>query len=102
VALVRWTFESQRWLREISDYIKDQGYPDRAPNVILKLIERGGSLSSMPERGSIYLNRDGKDIRVIYYGHYRIAYWVNADTVFILGIFNGRMQLENYIKIVME
>jgi plasmid stabilization system protein ParE len=102
VATVRWTAESQRWLRQIYNYISSQGYADRASSFVGELIDRGESLGSMPERGSVYVKRNGIDVRVIYCGHYRIAYFVNGETVFILGVFNGRMEMENYLKITLE
>jgi len=102
VATVRWTGESERWLKNIHDYIAQEGYPDRAEKFVSELIVKGDSLKVFPEIGSVYLNRNGVDIRVVYYGHYRIAYRIKDDVVFILGVFHGRMLLEDYVKITQD
>lgn len=102
MATVRWTGESERWLKNIFDYIAQEGYPDRAKQFVSELIRKGDSLRVFPEVGSVYLSRNNVDIRVVYYGHYRIAYHIKDDVVFILGVFHGRMLLEDYVKITQD
>jgi plasmid stabilization system protein ParE len=99
VALVRWTAEADRWVKTIYSHIVDEGYPDRALEFALELVDKGNSLCSMPERCSIYCHRDGLPIRALLHKGYRIAYFVEQDTVFIIGVFEGRMVMENYLHI---
>jgi toxin ParE1/3/4 len=38
------------------------------------------------------------DVRILLYGHYRIAYVVNAnDAVDILGVFHGALDIDRYL-----
>ena len=99
MATVRWTAEADRWVETIYRHIVDDGFPDRAVEFALELIEKGNSLASMPERCSIYCQREGLFIRALLHKGYRIAYFVEQDTVFIVGVFEGRMVMENYIRI---
>jgi plasmid stabilization system protein ParE len=99
VAVVRWTKEGDDWVSKIYAHICKEGFPDRALAFSLELVDKGNSLCSMPERCSIHMNRDGKDIRVLLHKGYRIAYYVDGETVFIVGVFEGRMAMEMYLHI---
>jgi plasmid stabilization system protein ParE len=99
VAIVRWTKEAESWLSRIHNFIRDEGFPDRAISFSLELLDKGDSLSSMPERCSIFMIRDGKEIRVLLHKGYRIAYYVDGETVFIVGVFEGRLAMESYLYI---
>ena len=38
------------------------------------------------------------EIRILLYGHYRIAYLVKPDLVEILGVFHGALDIQRYIQ----
>ena len=73
MAEIRWTEEAVKWLRNIYDYISEEN-PIAAQNVIEGIYEKTQILESFPEIGYEYgSERDGQ-IRILLYGHYRIAY----------------------------
>ena len=94
---VRWTAEAARWLREIHDYIADSN-PEAARRVAREIHARAESLATFPERGYRYQERLDRDIRILLWGHYRIAYLVldNGD-VEILGVFHGALEVRHYL-----
>jgi toxin ParE1/3/4 len=97
MAEIRWTEEAVKWLRIINDYISEDN-PIAAQNVIEGIYEKTQILESFPEIGYKYRNEPDGEIRILLYGHYRIAYLIKQDAVEILGIFHGSMEIEKYIK----
>ena len=96
---LNWTDEAKYCLKNIHDYITLDN-PKAAKNVVRKIREKAQILKSFPEIGGIYQDLERKDVRVIYYTHYRIAYLiVDPQRIDILGVFHGAMELKNYIKI---
>ncbi|MCF6199003.1 MAG: type II toxin-antitoxin system RelE/ParE family toxin [Hyphomicrobiaceae bacterium] len=94
---IRWTQEAEKWLREIHDYI-GRDNPLAAGNVVSGIFEKVERLQQFPEIGHRYELAEEGDIRVLYYGHYRIAYLLkNTEQIDILGIFHGAMELERYL-----
>lgn len=95
---VRWTEEAARWLSEIHDYIADDD-PEAALRVIHEIYTQTETLTSFPERGYRYLNLPERDVRIVLWGHYRIAYLVRSSgDVDILGIFHGALDIERYLR----
>lgn len=95
---VRWTDEAVHWLREIRDYIARDN-PEAARRTVRGIYELGASLDQFPERGYRYKEREGRDIRVLLYGHYRIAYLVKpGGDVDILGVFHGALDIDRYLE----
>jgi toxin ParE1/3/4 len=95
VAKIPWTFEAQHWLKEIHDYIAAD-HPDAAHRTVTGIVERAEILSSFPEIGHRY--RTDRHIRVLLYGHYRIAYLLKTDgNIDILGVFHGALDIEKYL-----
>lgn len=95
---LNWTDEAKYCLKNIHDFIALDN-PGAAKSVIKKIREKARILKTFPEIGGIYQNLDRKDVRVIYYTHYRIAYLiVSQQRIDILGVFHGAMELKNYIK----
>ncbi len=46
----------------------------------------------------IHTSRTGRPLRIVLYGHYRIAYSVNVDKdVTVLGIFHGSLDIDRYL-----
>lgn len=74
MAQVVWTDEAKRWLQDIDDYIATDN--DAAANrTVLSVHERAEILLTLPEIG--YRYRERPEIRVLLYGHYRIAYVIS-------------------------
>lgn len=95
MAAIAWTEEAQRWLREIHDYIA-QDNPAAATRTIDSLVERTEVLLTFPEVGYRYGAR--ANVRVLLFGHYRIAYLIKPDRdIDILGVFHGAMEIERYL-----
>ena len=95
---VRWTLEAERWLREIHDHISEDN-PEAAVRTVRGIFERAQTLASFPERGFRYSSPSKRHIRVLLYGHYRIAYLVkDGGNVDILGIFHGALDIQRYLR----
>jgi toxin ParE1/3/4 len=94
---LNWTDEAERWLQEIHDYIALDD-AEAAQGVVRGIIERVEVLTDFPEIGYRY-EGSVRPIRILLYGHYRIAYVVRRDGVIdILGVFHGALDLERYLK----
>ena len=95
---IRWTEESERWLRKIHDYIA-RDHPEAAHRTVRGIYDKVQSLSSFPERGYRHKSRSGRSLRILLYGHYRIAYSVGNDRdVTVLGIFHGALDIDRYLR----
>lgn len=97
MAEINWTDEAERWLKDIFDYIA-QDSPDSAVQAIEGIYEKAQLLRQFPEMGYRYDRIPNKHIRVLLYGHYRIAYLVKADEdIDILGVFHGALDIDRYL-----
>jgi plasmid stabilization system protein ParE len=95
VAQVVWTAEARRWLQDIYDYIAADN-EEAAHRTVLAIHERAEILLTFPEIG--YRYRQRPEIRVLLYGHYRIAYLISATRdVEVLGVFHGALDLGRYL-----
>ena len=95
---VRWTEEASRWLQDIHDYIAEDN-PNAAQRTARGIFKKAQELSRFPERGYRYPSAPDKHIRIVLYGHYRIAYLVKSGGhVDILGVFHGALDIERYLK----
>jgi plasmid stabilization system protein ParE len=90
-----WTAESERWLKDIFDYIALDN-PEAAASVVAGIYDRAQSLRQFPESGYKY-EGSAEDVRILLYGHYRIAYKVAGDEIIILGVFHGALAIERYL-----
>lgn len=92
---ISWTLEAQRWLEDIFEYISTEN-PDAASQTVLGIYARAQVLKDHPEIGHRYL-ASGRHVRILLYGHYRIAYLVqdNGD-IDILGVFHGALDIGRY------
>jgi plasmid stabilization system protein ParE len=50
-----------------------------------------------PELGHTYREEPEGDIRILLYGHCRIAYIITEDCIDILGVFHGALDIERYL-----
>jgi plasmid stabilization system protein ParE len=95
VAELVWTKEAERWLKGIFDYISADN-PRAAEGVVSGIYDRAQSLLTFPESG--YRYQDNEDeVRILLYGHYRIAYKVEGEKVIVLGVFHGALAIERYL-----
>jgi plasmid stabilization system protein ParE len=97
MAEIRWSAESELWLKEIHDYIA-QDSPDAAANVIDGIISKVQLLVRFPLTGWMLRQEPEGEIRILLYGHYRIAYiWKSGDDIIdILGVFHGALNIDRY------
>ena len=94
---LRWTNEAQTWLRDIFDYIAADN-PQAAASVVEGIYAKAQGLLSFPDVGYRYRQVDEGEIRILLYGHYRIAYLHRQDneSVDILGVFHGALDIDRY------
>jgi len=58
-------------------------------------------LKDFPEIGYQYRTEPEGEIRILLYGHYRIAYLIRSQQqIDILGVFHGAMAIENHLKLI--
>ncbi len=94
---VRWTEEAEHWLREIHDHIA-LDHPEAAWRTVRGIYDKVKSLGSFPERGYQHVSKRGRPLRILLYGHFRIAYHVNDDRdVTVLGVFHGALDIDRYL-----
>lgn len=92
---ITWNEEAQRWLRDIYDYIAEDN-PRAASRTVEGIEQRVQFLESFPELGWRYSD-SSRHVRIILYGHYRIAYLVHENgDVTILGIFHTSLDISDY------
>ena len=95
MAEIGWTEEAQRWLNDIFEYIAADN-PPAAARTIEGIYERAQDLRKFPELGSRYA-ASPRNVRILLYGHYRIAYLVKDDgNIDILGVFHGALDITRY------
>ena len=94
---IRWTIEAEVWLRDIYDYIAHDN-PSAAVRVVDGIYEKAQLLMEHPEIGYKYRSESEGEIRILLYGHYRIAYLLAGDkSIDILGIFHGALEIDRYL-----
>jgi len=98
MAEIRWTEEAASWLEDIFEYIAQDG-PPAAGRVVNGIYDKVQLLADFPEIGHRYRSEPDGDIRILLYGHYRIAYLVTCgrDVVEIIGVFHGAMDIDRYL-----
>lgn len=95
---LNWTLESERWLQEIFNYISIDNQ-QAASKVIESIYETAQILKKFPESGYIYKRNQSHHIRILLYGHYRIAYLIKPDrNIDVLGVFHGSLDMERYLR----
>jgi len=95
MATIAWTAEAQRWLEDIFEYIALDS-PEAAARTVRAIYDRAQILASHPEIGHRYL-ASPRNVRILLYGHYRIAYLVKDDgNIDVLGVFHGSLDITRY------
>ena len=94
---INWTNEAEFWLKDIHDYIA-QDNPKIAKKVVNEIYQKVQILKSFSQIGYPYENDEDKEIRILLYGHYRIAYLIkDKNSIDILGVFHGALAIERYL-----
>ncbi|WP_319548576.1 type II toxin-antitoxin system RelE/ParE family toxin [Desulfogranum marinum] len=96
MAKIRWSHEAEQWLREIYEYIAQDNL-SAAKKVVSGIYEKAQILTDFPEIGYKYRDEPEGEIRILLYGHYRIAYIITDEYIDILGVFHGAMGIERYL-----
>ena len=97
MAEINWTEEAERWLKDIHDYIA-QDSPESAIRVVEAIYEKAQLIDRFPEIGHRYDRTPDQHIRILLYGHYRIAYLIKPDgNIDILGVFHGALDIDRYL-----
>ena len=94
---LKWTEEAQAWLRDIFDSIAIDN-PQAAARVVEDICAQAQVLLSFPDVGYRYRQVEEGEIRILLYGHYRIAYLHRQEneSVDILGVFHGALDIDRY------
>jgi len=94
---INWTQEAEKWMREIYYYIAEDS-KDTAKKIINAIYKRVEVLEKFPLLGQRLLDWKNRNIRMLLYGHYRIVYLIKEDdSIDILGVFHGALELEKYL-----
>ncbi len=97
MAKINWTFEAESWLKDIYDYIAPDN-PTAAMNVVNGIYKKAQMLSQFPEIGYKYDPQSDDNVRILLYGHYRIAYLIKPDKgIDILGVFHSTLDIDRYL-----
>lgn len=96
MAKIRWSHEAEHWLREIYQYIAQDNL-SAAKKVVSGIYEKAQILIDFPEIGYKYRDEPEGEIRILLYGHYRIAYIITEEYIDILGVFHGALDIERYL-----
>ena len=97
MARLNWTREAETWLRDIFEYIA-QDNPEAAARVVEGIFERAQVLSEFPQIGHRYEGIADREVRLLLYGHYRIAYLIKSEEdIDILGVFHNALDIRRYL-----
>ncbi len=95
MAKIVWTAEAARWLEDIFEYIASHN-PVAAARTVQGIFERAQDIIDFPEIGYRYI-ASPRHVRILLYGHYRIAYLVQGDgNIDVLGVFHGSLDITKY------
>lgn len=97
MAEINWTTEAEKWLRDINEYIAKDN-PTAAVKVVSEIYKKVQVLQKFPEIGYKYRTEPEGEIRILLYGHYRVAYLLKGkERLDILGVFHGALDIERYL-----
>ena len=97
MAKINWTKEAECWLRDILDFISLDN-AEAATRVVSEVYERAQVLIRFPKIGHRYEAIEDREVRILLYGHYRIAYLIKPDeNIDILGVFHGSLDIQRYL-----
>lgn len=87
-----WTDQAFERLEMIEGFVAKDS-PAAALELVDAILAAGGRLPSFPLSGRVVPELARSSIRELLIGNYRIVYRVNANSVEILTVFEGHMQL---------
>ena len=91
-----WTREAEIWMKEIYDFIALDD-KQKASEVINGIYEEAQILRKHPQIGYRYRKEPEGQVRVLLYGHYRIAYLLTAkESIKVLGVYHGSLDIDRY------
>lgn len=96
---VEWTSIAKRDLNEIVAHIAKDSLP-AALRIVDEIEDKAAALESLPQRGRLLpeLERFAvRHYRELIVGPHRLIYRIRDQTVFILGVFDGRRNLEDVL-----
>ena len=94
---IKWTVKADRWLKDIYDHVALDN-SDAAVKVITGIYEKVQILKDLPKIGYKYRAEPEGDIRILLYGHYRIAYLIKkGKDIDVLGVFHGALDIDKYL-----
>ncbi len=94
---INWTREAQVWLSDIYNYIALENR-DAATRTVSGLFQKAQLLKRHPKLGYRYEAEESREVRILLYGHYRIAYLIKSESsIDILGVFHGALSIERYL-----
>ncbi len=97
MADINWTAEAECWLHDIYSYIA-QDNPRAAARTVGGIYEKVQILLEFPQCGYTYKEQPERNIRILLYGHYRIAYLVKPDNdIDVLGVFHGALDMARHL-----
>src|SRR5580698_1191098 len=97
MAKINWTDEAECWLKDIFDFISFDS-AEAATRVVGEIYDRAQILILFPKIGHRYEVIDDREVRILLYGHYRIAYLIKTDDdIDILGVFHGSLDIQRYL-----
>ncbi|GAB4354868.1 MAG: hypothetical protein Kow006_20870 [Gammaproteobacteria bacterium] len=96
MAEIVWTEEASRWLQDIYEYISADN-PTAAQKVVSGIYGKAQILLDHPVIGYLYRTEPEGEVRILLYGHYRIAYLLKtSNDIEILGVFHGALDIDRY------
>ena len=96
---VAWATIAEQDLAAILDFVA-RGSPAGAAKLLLRMEQKGSSLGTLPLRGRIVpelLKIQVREYRELLIGPYRLVYRVEGARVVVLGVFDGRRNLEDIL-----
>ena len=88
---------AERWLKDIYNYISEDNR-DAAIRTIEAIYGKTQILAEFPQIGYKYDQIENREIRILLYGHYRIAYLIKRkNEIDILGVFHGALDINRYL-----
>ena len=96
MAEINWTRESEVWLKDIYEYIAADD-PDAAARTITNIFQKAQLLKTYPRLGHKYETEQAREVRILLYEHYRIAYLIKSNgEIDIIGVFHGALNIDRY------
>lgn len=98
--VVRYAAWAENCLKEISDYYSKEASPEKASEIVNKIMDRAETLENYSNRGRIEedLRSLGKEHRYLLEYHYKIIYRVEGEIVTITDIFSNHQKPSKKLK----